>query len=86
MENHDAEPILVPRPLETIRQAYHELGRRVDVALHTQIGDHARLDEQRRAAMSLMASVEQVSFYVPSHEIYVNFFFLRLAFHCCSHS
>lgn len=59
----DNQLLLVPRPLETIRQAYHELGRRVDVALHTQIGDHARLDEQRRQALSLMASIEQASFF-----------------------
>ncbi|KAG1734935.1 uncharacterized protein EDB91DRAFT_1337802 [Suillus paluster] len=31
---------LVPAPLQTIRAAYAELGRRVTVALRTQIGDH----------------------------------------------
>jgi hypothetical protein len=55
--------LLVPQPLETICQAYHELGQQVDVALHTQIGVHARLDEQRRQALSLMASIEQASFF-----------------------
>lgn len=47
-------------PLTTLRQAYYELGRRVDIALHTQIGDHARLNEQKNEVMRLVASIEQV--------------------------
>jgi len=44
-------------PLQTIRAAYAELGRRVTVALPTQIGDHARLGEEQRHCLQLSALV-----------------------------
>jgi hypothetical protein len=65
--NDQPNPQFVPAPLQTIRAAYAELGRRVTVALRTQIGDHARLGEERRHCLRLSALVTQASSVVPSH-------------------
>jgi hypothetical protein len=50
----------LPLPLLTIRAAYAELGRSVDVALRTQMGDAARLGVQRVDCLRLLALTEQV--------------------------
>jgi hypothetical protein len=49
-----------PLPLLTIRAAYTELGRSVDVALRTQMGDVARLGVQRVDCLRLLTLTEQV--------------------------
>jgi hypothetical protein len=49
-----------PHPLFTIRAAYTELGRSVDVALRTQMGDAAHLGVQRVDCLRLLALTEQV--------------------------
>jgi hypothetical protein len=49
-----------PLPLLTIRAAYAELGRSVDVALRTQMGDAARLGVQRLDCLRLLALTELV--------------------------
>ena len=46
--------------LHTIRLAYKELGSRVNRAIHTQVGDEARLNEQAGDAHRLMAALELV--------------------------
>lgn len=51
----------VPLPLQNTRLAFYQLGQRVNLALHTQIGDSARLEEQSHAAMRLLDAVHQVS-------------------------
>jgi hypothetical protein len=48
-------------PAQTIRAAYTEIGRRVNTALRTQVGDAARLGEQRRECLRLLTLVGQVS-------------------------
>lgn len=53
-------PLLVPIPLETIRRAYHELGRSVNRDLLTQVGDSARLEERKRECLNLLRLVRQV--------------------------
>lgn len=58
---------LVPAPLQTIRAAYAELGRRVTIAIRTQIGDHARLGEEQRHCLRLSALLTQASRVVPRH-------------------
>jgi hypothetical protein len=47
-------------PVNTIRMAFQEQGRRVTTALRTQIGDAARLGECRLECIRLMNLVEQV--------------------------
>ena len=44
-----------------IRVAFHELGRRVNTALPTQIGDAGRLNQQRDECLRLSAMIEQAS-------------------------
>jgi hypothetical protein len=46
--------------LHTIRLAYRELGSRVNRAIHTQVGDEARLNEQAGDAHRLMTALEMV--------------------------
>ena len=46
--------------LHTIRLAYRELGSRVNRAIHTQVGDEARLNEQAGDAYRLMTAIELV--------------------------
>ncbi|PPQ99689.1 hypothetical protein CVT26_009115 [Gymnopilus dilepis] len=48
-----AAPQFVPIPLDTIRLAFKELGRRVTTDLHIQVGDAARLDERKRECLNL---------------------------------
>ncbi|KAJ7342571.1 hypothetical protein DFH08DRAFT_811652 [Mycena albidolilacea] len=50
----DNGPVLVPLCLETIRIAYLQLGDRVTTALHTQIGDRLRLQEQHSGVLQIM--------------------------------
>jgi len=53
-------PPLVPIPLDTIRRAYHDLGRLVNTDLLTQVGDAARLGERKREALNLLHLIRQV--------------------------
>jgi hypothetical protein len=53
-------PDLIPLPLNNIRMAYHQLGHRVLVALRTQLGDSARLQEHANECYQLLSMVEQV--------------------------
>lgn len=48
-------------PLNNIRLAHQTLCDHVRTALHTQLGDRARLTEQRREALSLLAAANQAS-------------------------
>jgi hypothetical protein len=67
----DNDPPLVPLPLETIRIAFFQLGDRVRAALHTQIGDCLRLQEQSSGVLRLLEAIHQVHFVVcdvfPAH-------------------
>ncbi|KAG1790152.1 uncharacterized protein HD556DRAFT_1490902 [Suillus plorans] len=65
--NNQPNQQLIPPPLQTIRAAYAELGRRVTVALCTQIGDHTRLGEEQRHCLRLSALVTQASSVVPRY-------------------
>ena len=60
---------LVPLPLDTIRQAFIELGRHVTISLRTQIGDRSRLQHVRRECHRVLGVVNQVRllriWYVP---------------------
>lgn len=47
-------------PAETIIHAHETIKRRVEQALHTQLGDRAQLQEHRRDALQLLQSFEQV--------------------------
>ncbi|KAF5379472.1 hypothetical protein D9615_006551 [Tricholomella constricta] len=49
----------IPVPLETIRQAYFYLGRDVDVALRTQLGDVARLEAHKAECLRHYAIIPQ---------------------------
>lgn len=53
-------PDPIPREVQTIRVAYHAVGQRVTRALQVQIGDSARLLEQRNAALALMETIQPV--------------------------
>lgn len=48
------------RQLETIRLAYEELGRRVNIALRSQVGDSARLEEQHQAVNRFLSTISDV--------------------------
>ena len=52
---------LVPLPLDTIRQAFIELGTHVTISLHTQLGDHARLQNAQLECHRLLRTVNQVA-------------------------
>lgn len=41
----------IPLPVQTIYQAFDDLGRHVYQALRTQVGDAARLEEQKRQCL-----------------------------------
>ena len=56
----DIAPTLIPLPLETIRIAFVQLGDRVNAALHTQIGDRLRLQEQHGGVLRLLEAIQQV--------------------------
>jgi hypothetical protein len=56
-----------PVPIQTIRAAYTEIGRRVNIALRTQVGDAARLREQRQECLRLLTLVGQVSHSCPCY-------------------
>lgn len=49
------EPEVAINPLESIRYAYQELQRSVIRALRTQVGDAARLNEQRDNVIRVLA-------------------------------
>ncbi|KIK74587.1 hypothetical protein PAXRUDRAFT_533799 [Paxillus rubicundulus Ve08.2h10] len=55
-------------PLQTIRIAFEELGRRVTIALRTQIGDTARLGEHRRERLRFSALVSRHTEIISSDE------------------
>lgn len=50
----------IPVPLYTIRTAVTELGHRVSLALRTQLGDRARLQNERTHCQRLLSLVSQV--------------------------
>lgn len=47
--------------LRNISVAFQELGTSVTRALHTQIGDAARLNEEKRRCLQFLADIRQVS-------------------------
>lgn len=47
--------------LGNISVAFQELGTSVTRALHTQIGDAARLNEEKRRCLQFLADIRQVS-------------------------
>lgn len=49
---------------ETILSAYHELGRRVNIATRVQLGDAAQLEAHLSSARHFLSSVEQVNFFL----------------------
>lgn len=49
-----------PLQVQNIRASYGELGRRVHVALRTQVGDANRLDMQRIECFEMLGYVDQV--------------------------
>jgi hypothetical protein len=51
-----------PLPFTTITAAFNYLKHDVQVALHTQVGDAARLDEQIRICTNLQRYITQVCF------------------------
>ncbi|KAF7358806.1 Integrase catalytic domain-containing protein [Mycena sanguinolenta] len=64
----DPEPELVPLRLESIRIAFFQLGDRVNGALHTQIGDRLRLQEQNSGVLRLLAAIHEHSDVIPPAE------------------
>ncbi|KAJ7355297.1 hypothetical protein DFH08DRAFT_653173, partial [Mycena albidolilacea] len=54
--------------LETIRIAYLQLGDRVTAALHTQIGDRLRLQEQHSGVLQMLDAIHQHSDVIPVPE------------------
>jgi hypothetical protein len=56
--------------LHTLRLAYRELGSRVNRAIHTQVGDEARLNEQTGDAHRLITALQLVQ--LQFSFIYVN--------------
>jgi hypothetical protein len=58
-------------PLINLHQAYHELERRVQRALNTQVGDNERLAEVQDEVLSYIQAVEQVC-KTPSQQIHYN--------------
>ena len=53
---------LVPLPLHSIRIAYIELCRSVDIALRTQVGDAIRLNVSKQDCLQFFTIIEQVIF------------------------
>ncbi|KAJ7070526.1 hypothetical protein C8F01DRAFT_382382 [Mycena amicta] len=64
----DGGPELIPLRLESIRIAFRQLGQRVDRALHTQIGDRARLHEQNSSVFVFLQAVQQHADVIPVAE------------------
>jgi hypothetical protein len=56
----DDGPMLVPLHLETVQIAFMQLGDRVNAALHTQIGDRLRLQEQSSGVLRMLDAIHQV--------------------------
>ena len=66
-------------PLDTIRDGYNELGRQVTIALQTQQGDAARLQERHRDCQHLLGILSQVCIYQQSGSAFTDPFALA----CC---
>ncbi|KAJ7772766.1 hypothetical protein B0H14DRAFT_3589988 [Mycena olivaceomarginata] len=64
----DDGPVLIPLRLETIRIAFMQLGDRVNAALHTQIGDRLRLQEQSSGVLRMLDAIHQHSDMIPVSE------------------
>ncbi|KAF5370510.1 hypothetical protein D9615_010348 [Tricholomella constricta] len=60
---------LMAIPLHNISVAYEELTRSVDLALRTQIGDAARLGEQKRLCLEFQAGVRLHAHLLPAHDL-----------------
>jgi hypothetical protein len=56
---NELPPPLIPVPLDTIRRAYHDLGRLVNTDLLTQVGDAAQLGERKRECLNLLHLIHQ---------------------------
>jgi hypothetical protein len=48
--------------IQNIQIAFEELGRTVDIVLHTQLGDAARLNEQKHLCLLFLGNISQVCF------------------------
>ncbi|KAJ7195202.1 hypothetical protein GGX14DRAFT_575732 [Mycena pura] len=64
----DFDPPLVPLRLESIRIAFLQLGDRVNAALHTQIGDRLRLQEQNGGVLRILEAIHQHADVIPVPE------------------
>ncbi|KAJ7483792.1 hypothetical protein B0H11DRAFT_2231939 [Mycena galericulata] len=62
------DPELVPLPLETIHIGFFQLSDRVNAALHTQSGDHLRLQEQNSGVLHLLEAIQQHAGVIPAAE------------------
>ncbi|KAJ7818066.1 hypothetical protein B0H14DRAFT_3474124 [Mycena olivaceomarginata] len=60
--------VLVPLRLETVRIAFMQLGDRMNAALHTQIGDRLRLQEQSSGVLHMLDAIHQHSDVIPASE------------------
>ncbi|KAJ7017241.1 hypothetical protein C8F04DRAFT_923419, partial [Mycena alexandri] len=54
--------------LETIRIVFMQLGERVNAALHTQIGDRLRLQEQHGGVLRMLEAIQQHADVIPPAE------------------
>ena len=59
----------IPVPLYTIRIAFTELGRRVSLALRTQLGDTARLQDKHSHCQRLLSLIFQVNIALLCHNL-----------------
>jgi hypothetical protein len=48
--------------IQNIQIAFEELGRTVNVVLRTQLGDAARLNEQKRLCLLFLGNISEVCF------------------------
>ncbi|KAF8172599.1 hypothetical protein K438DRAFT_1981449 [Mycena galopus ATCC 62051] len=62
------EPRLIPLRLESIHIAFMQLADRVNLALHTQIGDRLRIQEQNSGVLRMLESIHQHADVIPVAE------------------
>ncbi|KAF8131742.1 hypothetical protein K438DRAFT_1788206 [Mycena galopus ATCC 62051] len=62
------EPRLIPLRLESICIAFMQLADRVNLALHTQIGDRLRIQEQNSGVLRMLESIHQHADVIPVAE------------------
>ncbi|KAF5381556.1 hypothetical protein D9615_005527 [Tricholomella constricta] len=68
-EDTSSHQYLMAIPLHNISVTYEELTRSVDLALRTQIGDAARLGEQKRLCLEFQAGVRLHAHLLPAHDL-----------------